>query len=534
MIQDLRSVGNGQALSVDICIVGAGAAGITIAKELMGSGLTVCLVEAGGMNEEDTTQAIYRGESIGHQVILDEGRYRVFGGSATRWGGRCAMFDPIDFEHRNWINKSGWPIDLTTMLPYYSRAQKIAGFKDPWKSDSTEISEALGIALPQFTTKAVQPFVWRYAAEGYRYHFSWARAYAEELKNDNNTHVILHANLTAFEGSDDGSNIETITVSSLDNTSMTVKARAFVLSCGGIENVRLLLNAPETIQQKLNASDYLGRCFAQHPRGCIATLSTSPKIAKRLQRLFTTFYRRTGVPYEIGFALSEDAQREHHLVNASAAIYYHARPESTWKSLARLWASFRAKKRYDGMLKDAVRALSGFPSVVANLGRRIIFGHPAIIANPFIEILVDLEQVPDPQSRVMLSDQTDPFGMRRARVDWKLSEIERKTARIFNGYIADELKQLGFGQTIPAAWLTSDAPLREDELWGTYHHIGTTRMSQDSSEGVVNEDCRAHGVYNLYFAGCSVFPTGGHANPTLTIVALSIRLADHLRSRFKN
>jgi choline dehydrogenase-like flavoprotein len=167
-----------------------------------------------------------------------------------------------------------------------------------------------------------------------------------------------------------------------------------------------------------------------------------------------------------------------------------------------------------------------------NLVRRIFRGRSALLSDPLVSVVVDLEQQPNFHSRVCLSDQIDSLGMKRAKLDWRISEIERTTARHLNNLIAEELKKLGFGQIDAAGWLTSTTPVRDGELYGTYHHIGTTRMSKDPRDGVVNEDCRAHGVDNLYLAGCSVFPTGGHANPTLTIVALAIRVADHLRGRF--
>jgi choline dehydrogenase-like flavoprotein len=531
MIDDLREFENGKTLTVDVCVVGAGAAGITIAKELLSSGLRVCLVEAGGLNEEDEAQDFYQGESIGHLVTMDEGRYRVFGGSVTRWRGRCATFDPIDFAHRDWIHKSGWPIDLETLRPYYRRAETLANFPEPWKSDDEDVSKALGISLPKFESDGVRPFVWRCSPESHRQHFSWSRAYSHELKTSSNSCVLLHANLAGFEANAEGSKIEAITVRSLNDKSMTIKARAFALCCGGIENVRLVLNAPQNIQRRVNEFDNLGRYFAQHPRGCIATLEAPPEIARRLQNLFTTFYKRRGVHYEIGFALTESVQREHRLVNASAAMHYHARSNSPWKSGARLRQAIGSRTPYEGMVRDALTAIGGAPSVAANLGRRLVLAQPAILADPIITILIDLEQEPNPQSRVMLSAQRDRLGMMRAKVDWKISEIERRTSRFFNGYIAQELKRLGFGESHASPWLSSNAPIRDDELYGTYHHIGTTRMSKDPRDGVVNEHCRSHGVENLYFAGCSVFPTGGHANPTFSIVALAIRLADHLRQR---
>lgn len=531
VIEDLTELGTGKVLDVDLCVVGAGAAGVTIAKELLGSGLRVCLAEAGGTSEESATQEIYEGESVGHPFAVHEGRYRVFGGSATRWGGRCATLDRIDFEARDWVHKSGWPISFTQLAPYYARAKVLSNFEQPWIPDH-EVPGALGIDLPKFGIEGVNPFVWRYAPLGYRLYFNWARAYGSELKADSNTRVLLHANLTAFEGTADGSHIQSITVSSLGGVSMKIKAKAFILCCGGIENARLLLHAPKNVLARLNEFDNLGRYFAQHPRGPIATLKTTPETARRLQTLFTVFTRPSGVQYEIGFALSEKAQREHRLLNASAYLTYDARPESAWKSGARLLAAFKSGKLYGRALHDIANAASDTGNVAANFFRRVFQGRPAILPDPLVTILIDLEQEPNAESRVTLSEQRDPLGMSRAKVDWRISEIERTTARYFNGLIAEQLKQLGLGQTDASAWLASSEPLRNDELYGTYHHIGTTRMSKHPVDGVVNEECRAHGVDNLYLTGCSVFPTGGHANPTLTIVALAIRLSDHLRAQF--
>lgn len=525
MLGDLREQETGSTLSVDVCVVGGGPAGITIANELIGSGLKVCLVESGGEVDEPETQALYKGESVGHMVTMDEGRYRIFGGAATRWSGRCAILDPIDFEERSWVRNSGWPIGLSTLAPYYERAKAGAKFKKPWIPDDN-VSSVLGVELPRFSTPGLKPYVWRYAPQGFRRFPDWAKIYGHRLKADPHTHVLLHANLTAITGADGGSTINSIDVTSLNNISMKIKAKAFVLCCGGIENARLLLNAPNDILRKVDASSKLGRYFAQHPRGVTATLRTTSEAAKRLQNLFRVFTRRNGVQYEIGFALSEEAQREHQLLNASAAMYYEASSDSSWKAAANLAAAVRERKLYSGIHRDLIPAIGA----TANLGRRLLLGSPPLLGEPLITIIVDIEQEPNADSRVTLSDQKDAFGMRRAKVDWRISEIERTTARYLSGLVGEELQKLGFGRTETAAWLSQNTPVRDGQLYGTYHHIGTTRMSRYATDGVVNENCRAHGITNLYFGGCSVFPTGGHANPTLTIVALSIRLADYLRS----
>jgi choline dehydrogenase-like flavoprotein len=546
VIGDLNDLASGETLVFDVCLVGAGPAGITIADELIGSGLKVCLVESGGFHDDPETQALYLGESVGHPVAMDEGRYRLFGGSATRWTGRCATLDPIDFEARDWVKNSGWPISLESLEPYYARAKTANNFQDPWLPDDAVLA-SLGIRPPKFNERDINLYIWRFAAPdrkpsiwsniavGRRY-FDWGRAYRKKLAEDRNTHVILHANLTTFSPADDGSQIQAIRCSSLKGCSVEIKARIFVLCCGGIENVRILQNAPDKMLARINEFDNLGRYLMQHPRGSIATLYANAKFAGRLQRVFNNFLRpyRVPVQYEIGFAISEQAQRAYHILNASAVIRYESHPESPWESGKRLREAAKAKTVYSDMFRDMLNIVRGAEMVAANGYRRFFLGRELILKNPSISIVVDLEQAPNYESRITLSEKRDVLGMRQAKIDWKISELERTTARYFNKFIAQELEQLGFGRVRGANWLTSEEPVRDSELAGNYHFIGATRMSKDPTDGVVNADCRSHGVENLYISGSSVFPTGGHANPTLTIVALAIRLADHIRTRFAN
>jgi choline dehydrogenase-like flavoprotein len=544
MIEDLRTFRSDGALVVDLCVVGAGPAGITIANEFLGSGIRVCLVESGGFKEEADTQALYQGESVGHQMALDEGRYRVFGGSATRWGGRSTTLDPIDFEARDWVKHSGWPISLGQLQPFYERAKAINNYKAPWIPDR-DVPGAIGVDLPPFRSSDIVPFIWRYAAPdikptlatylslGYGSAFNWGTAYRSRLKESRDTYVLLHANLTSLVGKADGSAVEAITVTSLTKRSLNIKAKVFVLCCSGIENARLLLNAPEPITGRMSGRGHLGLYFAQHPRGCVATLSTDRATAARLQRTFSVLARprRAPIRYEIGFALSEHAQRRCKLLNASAALYFEEGPTSPWKAAKRLRGSRPTLANAKNISKDIVTVATGAASITQNIGRRFLLGRPIIVPDPIIKIVIDLEQEPNPVSRITLSSERDVLGVKRARVDWRISNLERKTVRHFANFICDELERLELGKTTLSDWVGKDTPPGPTDLHGNYHFIGATRMARKPHDGVVDIDCRVHGLDNLYVAGCSVFPTGGHGNPTLTIVALSIRLADHLRTR---
>lgn len=544
MIEDLKTLDSFPSASFDLCVIGAGPAGITITNELRGSGLKICLVESGGLQEESSTHALFDGESVGHPMSLELGRHRVFGGAATRWGGRSAMLDPIDLQRRDWVENSGWPIEYGALKPYYERAKHANNFTAPWLS-LAGVQNHLNIDLPQLTSGNIDTFVWRVASPdvnprlyelltpGYRPVFDWGKVHRTSLAAAQNVTVLLHANLTDFHVSPSNDHVEAITVKSLNGKSATIRARAFVLCCGGIENVRLLLNAPKSLLGSINRFDRIGRYFSQHPRGTIATVKARPGDAVRLQQLFNTFLQRRNrkVQYETGFALSEKAQRQHKLLNASAAFYYYAKDDTSWQAARRIRDSLQNRSLDGATTKDVLRVLGGAVEEIPNLVRRYVIGRQVIHRDPRIEICIDLEQGPDPDSRITLGSRTDALGMRRVKIDWRVSEKERRTARYFAEFSATELERLGFGKVESEDWLSSSDPMQVTDLRGTYHFLSGTRMSDDPRQGVVNRECRVHGSDNIYVAGTSVFSTGGHANPTLTIVALAIRLADHLRQQ---
>jgi hypothetical protein len=544
MISDLNDSSCPNKVKTDICIVGAGPAGISIALQFIGSGFTVCLAESGGWVEDSRTQRLYDGDSFGHPMALTEGRCRVFGGSATRWGGASATLDAIDFEQRSWVQNSGWPISFDSLEKYYEKAKLVGNFKEPWVSDSDAMA-SINRQMPFFRSGNIDPFIWRvsapdlhrslntYLSLGRARCFDWARSYAGRLKKDPKTNVILHSNLVGLSGENRGRHVKTAQFKSLNGHSVEVNAKAFVICCSGIENARILLNLPSDISSSMDGWDNVGRYFAQHPRGVILTLQPTNESAIRLQRQFHAFLRPRYFPiyYELGFALSERAQREFHLLNAGACMNYSS---SAWAAAKRLRESLKSRSAYPSMISDLKTIMSDAGSFVENIIGRFILGHEVILANPNVRVVVDLEQEPNYSSKITLSDKVDELGVRRAVIDWKISEIERRTAREFAKFITVELEELGFGRAELEPWLTSNAPVRQQDLFGTYHFIGATRMASSSRDGVTDENCRVFGLDNLYIAGSSVFPTGGHANPTLTIVALAIRLADHLLDQFLN
>src|SRR5262249_19929424 len=228
------------------------------------------------------------------------------------------------------------------------------------------------------------------------------------------------------------------------------------------ENARLLLNLPPRLLRRVNEFDNAGRFLTQHPRGPIATIKASPRVAYKLQRLYNNFHRPRGSrarepQYECGFALTESAQREHQLLNASAAIYYDVDETSPWKAGKRLRTALHGGKFGREALRDVGHVVTGTATVMPNLVRRYLLGREVVHVQPNICVVADFEQEPNPESRITLLADIDALGIRMAAADWRVSDAEKRTARHFCGFIAAEFDRLGLGQGLQADWLAVPA-----------------------------------------------------------------------------
>ncbi|MFT0876290.1 GMC family oxidoreductase [Rhodopseudomonas sp. G2_2311] len=544
MLIDLsRSADRTAEFRSDICIIGGGPAGITIARELIDCGKTVILAESGGLKQDRKALSLYEGVSVGHPVELTVGRYRVLGGSSIMWGGRCARLDPMDFECRDWIPRSGWPISYDELTPYYERAIRTCNFHEEWK-ELSDVKDVLQLTLPLLEAGNLSPFVWRVAPPdpnrslwnwltlGYRASFKFGSAYLHELKSANTVKVLLHANLVKLIGAPGDRSIQEAIFTTLDGRSTRVVSKEFVVACSGIENPRILLNMPDQLLKNANPHGQIGRCFAQHPRGIIGVVEASEEQALRLQKTFNNFMRPKYVPvqYEVGLALTEQAQRMHKLLNASLCLYYEADDYSIWKAGRRVREAIRGRTFDRRFLNDVLTVTFGIHSVGMNVIRRWILGREVIHKKPIIRAVIDLEQVPRPDSRITLASEMDSVGMRKCVVDWKLGELELRTARMFAEFLDQELKLAGLGALRRSEWLARGLPFEQNDLQSNLHFIGATRMADRAEDGVVDRNCKVFGLDNVYMAGASVFPIGGHANPMVTIVALATRLGELLRN----
>lgn len=534
MIEDLRDLPRGTAIAADVCLIGAGAAGITIAQALAGSALRVCLVEGGGLEYEEASQALYRGESAGAPVALEGGRLRQLGGTTNHWTGRCAPLDPIDFRRREWVPHSGWPVDRAELDPYYARARRVAGFASEWLPDAEALA-ALHVELPALNEQWLRPFLWRYtpATPGYPA-WNFASAYHQVLEQSRNLRVLVHANFKAWVADDDRTRVKSLTVAALNGVTATISAKTFVLCCGGIENARLLLLGAEQNGGGFgNQHDVVGRYFMQHSRGPSGLVVSAERMS-RVQEQFNILRAADGSQTEIGLTLAPQIQEKEGLLNCSAVLQYLGDPDSGVTAAQDIWRSLLSGQWAPDMGEKVAHIAADAGSFARSVQQRLSSGHSLKddgakgVPSRSATVLLDLEQAPDPQSRISLAAERDALGLRRVKADWRMGELERRTAARFTSFIAAEFARLGIGRCRIEPWLQDEHIPMSEALQETYHYIGTTRMADDPREGVTDRNCAVHGMRNLYVAGSSVFATGGQANPTLTIVALALRLADRL------
>ena len=528
----------------DICIIGAGPAGISIARSFIGTSLSVCLVESGGLAGEDRNQELYAGTSIGcPELDPATSRMRAFGGSCNVWGGGCVPLSALDLGPRDWVPHSGWPLSYAEIEPYYRRAQAVCGIESHDFTEGTFLTPPARAPVAFDADKLVnQNFVLSPVFFG--------DAYRAELEQAANITVLLHANLLEFEAAPAGASVNTARIGALDGRRGMIRARHYVLACGGIENARLLLLSNSVAPNGLgNDRDLVGRYFMDHPSGKLGTLFTDAPDP------LTRPYDRSGgkgpAPAFPELCLSDQAVQAHQLLSG------RVRPVAVEAPTPKGIQALRDLKNAFLPVHDESQALEGMMRVrksdgsgngegkakqgIGKLGLRVGMGSMDIasavwrkltdkptVRSAHVDVIGYFEQAPNPDSRVTLGDEVDALGQRKVCVDWRLTELDWHTYRTAAGLFGAELANSCGGKFQLEPWLQerSDAV---PQLHGTAHHLGTTRMSDDPNLGVVDRQCRVHGVDNLYVVGSSVFPTGGWAFPTFTIVALSMRLAEHLR-----
>jgi len=507
MFIDARTLPDHSLLEADLAIIGGGVAGITMARALTGSGLRICLIESGGMEPDQEVQSLYEGENAGLNYSTTATRLRYLGGSSNHWGGYCRPLEPIDFEPRDWVPHSGWPLTFSELESWYRQAEEIVEIAPGRFSDTAYWQEATGEAIP---TPASGRLQWQFVHFSKPTHFG--ERYRDDLERADNIQVLLNANVTRIAASEDARGVHQLDIRTLTGLKHQVKARTYVLATGGLENARLLLLSSDVVKAGLgNHKGLVGRYFMEHPHLVnfveivTADLSRWPKIL--ISRVMDQ-----GRMAQIACNPTSSFLREQRLLSATfmmgvANKYRRDKPPAAGDDQAHT---------HRDMLLAARRFLNNNPST------------DPVELGAWLGVGGSCEQSPNPDSRVSLSAQRDALGLARIKLDWRLTELDRVSFYTHMRSLALEFGTLGLGRVLTKIADEGDWP---QPVGGGSHHMGTTRMSNDPSQGVVDSNGKVHGVDNLYIAGSSVFPTSGSANPTLTLVALTLRLADHLKGK---
>ncbi|MGA7936062.1 MAG: GMC family oxidoreductase [Kovacikia sp.] len=542
MIIDARSLPPDEVLETQVCIVGGGPAGITLAREFANQNFQVCLVESGGFELDPETQSLCDGVVVGDPYPkISETRQRQFGGTSHCWEGqsgykqfgwRCLPLDKIDFEHRDWLPYSGWPFNKDHLDPFYERAQKVCQI-GPYAYEAKDWENQHAVRLP-FNGDRVTTTMSQY---GLRDPFT--TDYREEIRQASNITTLLYANVVEIETDDTTQTVTRLKIACLQNKQFWLTAKVFILATGGLENARLLLASQQKQPAGLgNQHDLVGRFFMDRPIVSSTLIPFNSKLFD--QTALYDIYRIKGIPVMARVQLTEEVMRREHLLNNGAQLFprplEHQR-EATL-SLRALIASVRDRKPSEDSLKHLKNALRGSRYIAAAGFWTAIRKLPTLQRGDWsylpyekrrfsqFEIFYQIEQAPDPNNRVVLSAERDRLGQNKVELHWRLNPIDLENVHRIQEIWAEEFAKAGLGE-LQYARAGEKLKFEKEAM---HHHMGTTRMHSDPKQGVVDPNCKLHDISNLFVAGCSVFPTSGYANPTLTIIALSLRLADHIKT----
>jgi len=490
---DARNVPAGTILQPDLAIVGGGPAGISLALALANTPIRMVLLESGGMTPDAKTQALYSGTKTGAPYLtLEASRLRYLGGSSNHWGGWSRPLDEIDFEQRSWLPHSGWPFPRKEIERYFPHAQSLCEVGPYIYDKADKWAETLGPLLPLGSGGVVTRWFQFSKMRGSDLPTHFGDRYADDLKRVARLSVYLHANVTRLGLDGSGGKIDQLDVATLTGRKFKVKPKLTVLAMGAIENARLMLASNDVVPAGVgNTFDMVGRFFADHP--IPRDTATLVLFGGALAPYYTDIQNIHGAVMRAGLFPREEFRRSHAVMGSSVTI--------------------ENKTQLDDLGKAAVATTAAALGVDANDAVAYSLG-------------CGLEVTPDPDRRLTLGTDKDALGMPRINLRMRIADSDFARFR-------QTLKELARQLLVSRAGmlrlnLNSRAEWLEGLEWGN-HHMGTTRMHVDPRNGVVDANSQVHGVPNLFVAGSSVFPTYGASNPTMNLIALTLRLADHLR-----
>jgi len=476
--------GNEETLSLsgayDICICGAGPAGIILARHLSLQGKKVALLEGGGATYTQQSQEIYKGRSVGLPYYLESWRLRYFGGTSNHWAGRCRPFESEDFRERDIDGLPGWPITFDEMELYLKEVKNILGLpiENTFNMDSNSKINSDKFEPDEFHTGNPVRF---------------GEKYKSFLKSSELVDVYLNTNVVDILLEKDLKTVEKVKVKSFSGSNGYVSASNFILSMGAIENARLLLCSNSQIVEGIgNQTDMVGRCFMEHFNLDLGgfVVNTRGDQGTKSMAFFTT--------------PAHSSKHDHGNSNISLGVYSKLRAYGRTAEFKKMFNKLSCDL---GLSKDL----------------QFIYKHKCT-GEGVISTLC--EQFPNKMSRVNLIDEKDKLGLKRVELNWNMSHKDEDSIRTIAIEFAKEFAKSGLGRVKLKKYILDKTEKIPSNAHA--HQMGTTRMSKSHKDGVVNINCKVFETNNLYIAGSSVFSTGGGGNPTMPLLQLALRLGDHL------
>jgi choline dehydrogenase-like flavoprotein len=517
---DFNSVPDSE-LSCDICIIGAGAAGLSCALSLTDSKLSVIVLESGLSKPDQRAMDLSRAEVVGrpHDGV-HTARERVFGGTTTTWGGQVYPFMEEDFEERTEVGIKGWPLSYGELAPYYERAEHLVGTDtrvsfdyDPWAERN--------IPKPAFGQGSPALFVTKWSRTP-----NFKLLHGDALAAARNLHILTNATAVRLQTSADTGSVKYAEIASLDGRRGRVKARRFVVAGGAMESVRLfLVSAADASAGLGRAGDLVGRYIQDHVSATVGEIR--PRSRRRFHELFDPFYR-DGYKYLPRLRCEPSWARSAGVLHASGQIVFTRDEEGILPRLKETFRAVRGGNRPSMRDLATVASPRGLATLARSLYRWQVKGRGSSDLEQPIYLEVLAEQEPTADSRITMSGQRDALGMPRIALDWRISPLTRRTIQRAALHLSETLAAAGVADVDLEGAVREDR-LPEAMLRDVYHQAGGLIMGSDRRSGVVDRDCRVFGSDNLFVASAAVFPTNSFSNITFTIMALAVRIADQLK-----
>lgn len=532
-LESLETISSSEPISADVCLIGSGPASLTIAAELRKENVRLVIIESGGLEPQADSDALSEIESVGVPRVMEQTkvRNRVFGGTSHTWSGRCAIFDPIDFEVRPWLPLSGWPITLDQLTPFAARACSHLGIHP--HAQGADIWPQIGRSRPQpdLVDGALSPFFWQFSRDEEN-PFDYMRFGPRFLRSEQgDCRVLYNATVTHIDTNPEEGAVRGVEIADRNNRRLKVVAPLVVLGAGGIENPRLLLASNRIFSSGVgNERNVVGRYLMDHPRCTVAHFDLKKRagLSELRDRYGILRLQASGGPVVQGVALGEKVQREEQLLHCAAWLTEIRSVNDPWDALKRLLKPGSESRR----ARDLI-SVFGHPGTLLEGLRRRLFEKRGLLHDlEGLALDAMVEQTPDAASRITLAERRDRFGVPLPRIDWRIGDKESRSIARLTALIIEKFPLLGLPAPQPVPWV-KDRDYQAAQFYDPAHPSGTTRMAENPAHGVVDANAQVHGVRGLYVAGSSIFPTNGHANPTMMIVILAIRLAEQLRQHLR-